>query len=182
MPLMIKRGFMPLAEGPDASVAIAEMTQYGMTSGIAVVPGDWWLGLLKGVSILYGAVDIYSGVNRTEHFQLTLDEINSMVDSDTGPYNRFQLELAKRAQELYYLVGMGTLLRYINKFRGFVGDPPLPEPDLAFWSLRGVHKMQAASRSDGLHLSDLFAFWEATPPKTAVTAVPGGRSLRAMLA
>src|SRR5262249_37071642 len=87
------------------------------------------LGSLGGVTIKYGAVERFSGSSSVVDYKITFQDINAMAASDTGPFNKFQIRLAKKAKDVYVNVGLLDVWNTINRLKAIVGDAPLPRPN-----------------------------------------------------
>lgn len=92
---------------------------------------------VTGALIEYGAVEKFSGFSSIgDSYQINFS--NSAAIFDPAIFNKLQIRLMKRAKDVYVAVGLRSFWTVINKLKSLVGDPLLPGPNFADWSLRQV--------------------------------------------
>jgi hypothetical protein len=117
-----------------------------------------------GLNIEYGAVEKFSGYSSAGNYQLSHQEIVSIVGSSA--FYKFQLRSLKRAKDVYIGVGLLAVWRVIRYLQVLVGDPPLARPNFGDWSFREIISIaQTKSRQDGsFSMLTVAQFIETTAP------------------
>jgi hypothetical protein len=63
--------------------------------------------------------------------------------ADPNPYYKFQIRLLRKWKQVYVGVGLPPVWTMINGLKKLVGDPLLPRPNNADWSMRQVAAIAA---------------------------------------
>jgi len=125
-----------------------------------------------GAAIEYGAVEKFSGFN-------SIDDIYRFLGDGytVAVFNKLQIRLMMRAKEVYVGVGLQRVWQVINQLKGLIGDPPLPRPCFADWSLRKVFALAGVNS-----LRALATFMVQTPPPDTPYPSPSANiSVRTLL-
>lgn len=119
---------------------------------------------VTGALIEYGAVEKFSGFSSIgDSYQINFT--TTAVIFDPAVFNKLQIRLMKRAKDVYIAVGLRSFWTVINKVKKLIGDPLLPEPNFADWSLRQVFSLaQLAATAAGQSVRALGAFLIGTQP------------------
>lgn len=122
-----------------------------------------------GTFIEYGAVEKFSGYSSTDgYYYISGDGYSADI------FGKLQIRLMKRAKDVYVGVGLPRVWQVINQLKGIVGDPPLPGPSFADWSLRQVFNVSGLPPgAGGFSLRALAALIIQTqPPDTLYSFGP----------
>ena len=130
--------------------------------------------LVIGGLMEYGAVEKFSGFSSIGS-TYTINLTGNPTDSDPALYNKLQLRLLKRTQDVFAAVGLVKVWQTINELNALIGQAPIPRPtftwqdgsvmDMADWSFRqilGLSKL--APNPNGYSLRRLGAFIIGTQP------------------
>jgi hypothetical protein len=130
--------------------------------------------LVTGAMMEYGAVERFSGVSSMgTTYQINLS--GNASDSNPALFNKLQLRILKRTQDVYAAVGLVRVWQTINQLRGLLGQPPMAKPtfrwqdgsfvDLTDWSLRQIVRLvKLATTGNGYRLRALGALIIGTQP------------------
>jgi hypothetical protein len=108
-----------------------------------ILPSFNWLGpsgigfiTTPGLEIEYGFVDKFSGYNSVGIYTILTNSQDFSFASGPNYYGKFQIRLIKRKKDVYVGTGLSAVWSTINNLNAIVGDPPLPGPSIADWSVR----------------------------------------------
>lgn len=130
--------------------------------------------LVTGAMIEYGAVERFSGVSSMgTTYQIKLN--GDASDSNPALYNKLQLRLLKRIQDVYAAVDLGRVWQTCNQLSGLLSQPNMPKPtfnwpdgsavDLTDWSFRQIVRlMKLAPTSNSYSLRALGTLIIETQP------------------
>jgi hypothetical protein len=97
---------------------------------------------IVGARIEYGAVETFSGCSSVAMYQLSFPAPN-LLTTDPKPYYKFQIRLLQKWKQVYIGCGLPAAWQMINNLKSLVGDPPLPRPSPADWSMRQLAAIAA---------------------------------------
>jgi hypothetical protein len=159
----------------------------------------------------FGAVNIYSGYGSVASYPDPLPDlppgpVGGFPPSHGGPsafpppdwclgfYGKYLLRTVKRIKDVYRGVGLPDVVNTVNRLRALVGDPPMPEPGFASWSLREVYSLLGGYQNhliaDPTFLSPHLTAWNIVsflnrappiPPSPPPSIIPTPVSLRQLL-
>jgi hypothetical protein len=113
--------------------------------------------------IEYGAVERFSGTSSVgDSYTIPL---NGSDLFDPAPWYKLQIRVLRRTKDVYRQAGLQDAWQVINNMKAVVGDPPLPGPNLADWSIRTVaHVSYFDPDNRGFSLRSLGLFIIGTQP------------------
>jgi hypothetical protein len=119
-------------------------------------------------------VERFSGVSSIgTTYQINLS--GNASDSNPALFNKLQLRLLKRTQDVFAAVGLGRVWQTINRLSALLGQPAMPKPtfnwpdvsmvDLTDWSFRQIVRVaKLAPTGNGHSLRALGALIIGTQP------------------
>jgi hypothetical protein len=126
--------------------------------------------------IEYGVVERFSGFSSMGIYTL---EPPSTLHQNINYDGAFQIRLERRAKDVYRGTGLKKLQETIDNFNKMIGQPTSTGPSPGDWSFRrDIVGPANVTRPDGtVHLNDIKAFLESTPPTPTQTPTPSFRHL-----
>lgn len=128
------------------------------------------------IGIEYGVVELFSGFSSMGIYTLGPP---STLHQNINYDGAFQIRLERRAKDVYRGTALKTLQETIDNFNVMIGQPNSTGPSPGDWSFRrDIVGPANVTRPDGtVHLSDIKAFLESTPPTPTQTPTPSFRHL-----
>jgi len=142
--------------------------------GISLIYDSSNPNVVVGGMMEYGAVEEFSGFSSIgSTYRISLN--GNAADSDPALYNKLQLRLLKRTQDVFAAVGLVRVWKTINQLNALVGQPAMPKPtfqwpdgsvfDMTHWSFRQVAGLTKLSpTANGHSFRALGAFIIGTQP------------------
>jgi hypothetical protein len=114
-----------------------------------------------GAMIEYGTVEKFSGFSSIDDsYPIYGDDYSEQI------FNKLQIRVLLRAKTVYVGVGLARVWEVLNQLKRLIGEPPLPRPGFADWSLREVFSLaQLPAATAGGSTRALATFMIETHPR-----------------
>ena len=166
--LMVGEAGFPWGSGPPAAGQPYPPGVTTLSDPLGLFGQDPVTGLAAapGLAIEYGAVETFSGYSSIGTYQIAFTDANP-ASSDFSVYNKFQIRLLRKLNDVYIGAGLLQVWTVTNKIKSLVGDPLIPPAAYGLWSFRqllSIANIPADPTTNTFSLLSLAKFIKYTVP------------------